>query len=166
MGCASLTRVMVNTVGMGTDGYLQEWIDKGIVVKADTLEELADGLKLEGAHKEAFLATIERYNELYDAQEDVDFGKEPYLLSQIRTAPFYGVTLGGTLLDTSDGLRINADMQVLDTNAEVIPGLYAAGNCGGSVFADGYYNLTHGMACGRALTFARHAVNHIAGTKA
>ena len=56
-------------------------------------------------------------------------------------------------------------MQVLDTNAEVIPGLYAAGNCGGSVFADGYYNLTHGMACGRALTFARHAVNHIAGTK-
>lgn len=57
-------------------------------------------------------------------------------------------------------------MQVLDTNAEVIPGLYAAGNCGGSVFADGYYNLTHGMACGRALTFARHAVNHIAGTKA
>lgn len=166
LGCASLTRVMVNTVGMGTDGYLQEWIDKGIVVKADTLEELADGLKLEGTHKEAFLATIERYNELYDAQEDVDFGKEPYLLSQIRTAPFYGVTLGGTLLDTSDGLRINADMQVLDTNAEVIPGLYAAGNCGGSVFADGYYNLTHGMACGRALTFARHAVNHIAGTKA
>ena len=66
----------------------------------------------------------------------------------------------------ADGLRINADMQVLDTNAEVIPGLYAAGNCGGSVFADGYYNLTHGMACGRALTFARHAVNHIAGTKA
>ena len=46
------------------------------MVKADTLEELADGLKLEGAHKEAFLATIERYNELYDAQEDVDFGKE------------------------------------------------------------------------------------------
>ena len=66
---------------------------QGHRVKADTLEELADGLKLEGAHKEAFLATIERYNELYDAQEDVDFGKEPYLLSQIRTAPFYGVTL-------------------------------------------------------------------------
>lgn len=166
LGCASLTRVMVNTVGMGTDAYLQEWIEKGIVVKADTLEELADGLKLEGDHKKQFLATIDRYNELFDAQEDTDFGKEPYLLSQMRTAPFYGVTLGGTLLDTSDGLRINADMQVLNTDAEVIPGLYAAGDCGGSVFADGYYNLTHGMACGRALTFARHAVNHIAGKKA
>lgn len=163
LGCASLTRVMVNTAGLGTDGYLQEWIDKGIVIKADTLEELADKLKLEPEHKDTFLATIERYNELYDMQEDVDFGKEPYMLSQIRTAPFYGVTLGGTLLDTSDGVRINANMQVLDTNAEVIPGLYAAGDCGGSVFADGYYNLTHGMACGRALTFARHAVNHIAG---
>lgn len=166
LGCASLTRVMVNTVGMGTDGYLQEWIDKGIVVKADTLDKLADELKLEGVYKENFLATIKRYNELYDAQEDIDFGKEPYLLSQIRSAPFYGVTLGGTLLDTSDGLRINADMQVLNTDAEVIPGLYAAGNCSGSVFADGYYNLTHGMACGRTLTFARHAVNHIAGKTA
>lgn len=163
LGCASQTRIKVNAAGMGTDAFLQEWIDKGIVVKADTLEELADELKVEGSYKENFLATIKRYNELYDAQEDTDFGKEPYLLSQVRTAPFYGVTLGGTLLDTSDGLRINADMQVLNTDAEVIPGLYAAGNCSGSIFADGYYNLTHGMACGRTLTFARHAVNHATG---
>lgn len=122
-----------------------------------------DGLLLEGDHKKNFLASIERYNELYDKGEDEDFGKEPYLLSEIRTAPFYGVTLGGTLLDTSDGLRINADGQVLKTDGDVLPGLYAAGNCAGSLFADGYYNLTHGMACGRLLTFARHGVRHIAG---
>lgn len=163
LGCASLTNLMVNTLGKGMDGFLQEWIDKGIVIKADTLEELADGLKLEGEYKQNFLATIERYNELYDKQEDVDFGKEPYLLSEMRTPPFYGVTLGGTLLSTGDGLRITPDMEVINTDGEVIPGLYAAGDCSGSVFADGYYNLTHGMACGRTLTFARHAVRHIAG---
>ena len=76
------------------------------------------------------------------------------------------MTLGGTLLDTSDGLRINADGQVLKTDGEVLEGLWAAGNCAGSLFADGYYNLTHGMACGRLLTFARHEVQHIAGKKA
>lgn len=95
--------------------------------------------------------------------EDVDFGKEAYMLSSIRKAPYYGVTLGGIILSTGDGLRINTDMQVYNTDGQVIPGLYAAGDCSGSIFADGYYNLTHGMACGRTLTFARHAVRHIAG---
>jgi fumarate reductase flavoprotein subunit len=164
LGCSSLTNVMVNQMGMGTEAYLKDWIDQGIVVKADTLDALADGLGLQGDHKKAFLATVDRYNTLYDKQADPDFGKEPYLLSEIRKAPFYGVTLGGILLSTGDGLRINTDMQVLNGDAEPIKGLYAAGDCSGSVFADGYYNLTHGMACGRTLTFARHAVRHIAGS--
>lgn len=163
LGCSSTTNVMVNQVGKSVDEYLKDYLDNGSLVKADTLDELADKLGYQGAYKDNFLATIDRYNELYDAQEDTDFGKEPYLLSQVREAPFYGVTLGGSLLDTSDGLCINTDMQVLDTDAEVIPGLYAAGDCSGSVFADGYYNLTHGMAVGRSMTFARHAVRRIAG---
>ncbi|MDO5043153.1 MAG: FAD-binding protein [Slackia sp.] len=161
LGCAGLTRLIVGMAGM--DAMLQEWIDKGVVIKADTLEELADGLLLEGEYKENFLASVERYNELYDMGEDVDFGKEAYMLSSIRKAPYYGVTLGGIILSTGDGLRINTDMQVYNTDGQVIPGLYAAGDCSGSIFADGYYNLTHGMACGRTLTFARHAVRHIAG---
>lgn len=163
LGCSSTTNVMINQVGKSVDEYLKDWLDNGSLIKADTLDELADKLGYEGEYKENFLATIERYNELYDAQEDPDFGKEPYLLSQMRNAPFYGVTLGGALLDTSDGLRINTDMQVLNTDADVIPGLYAAGDCSGSVFAGGYYNLTHGMAVGRSMTFARHAVRRIAG---
>lgn len=34
----------------------------GLTVKANTLEELADGLGFEGVAKEEFLAQIERYN--------------------------------------------------------------------------------------------------------
>lgn len=162
-GCASLTGVMVNDLGMEVDEFLEKFLEEGILFKADTLEELADKLLLEGEHKKSFLSTIERYNELYDMQEDPDFGKEPYLLSQIKNPPFYGVTLGGTLLATGDGLRINPDMQVLNTGGNVIDGLYAAGDCSGSFFADNYYNLSHGMACGRTLTFARHAVQHALG---
>ncbi len=161
-GCARLTTDAIRK-GAAIDDLCASALEPGIMKKADTLEELADMLGFEGDAKQAFLAQVERYNELYDAQQDEDFGKEPYTLSAIRQAPFYGVTLGGTLLDTSDGLRINPDGQVLNTDGDVIEGLYAAGNCAGSLFADGYYNLTHGMACGRLLTFARHEVRHIAG---
>ena len=92
-----------------------------------------------------------------------DFGKEAYRLSEIRTAPFFGTWFGGSILTTVDGLRINPDMQVLDTEGHVIEGLYAAGDCSGSVFANNYPEYIVGCACGRTITFSRHAVRHMAG---
>ena len=77
---------------------------------------------------------MEKYNGFYDAQEDADFGKEAYRLSELRTAPFYGIWYGGSLLTTVDGLRINEDMQVLNAESQPIEGLYAAGDCSGSIF--------------------------------
>ncbi len=62
------------------------------------------------------LATVERYNELYDKQNDEDFGKPAYRLSAIRTAPFYGCWLGASLLTTEQGIAINEKGQALDTN--------------------------------------------------
>ena len=55
--------------------------EDGYIVSADTLEELAEKL---GLPKENFVATCQRYNELYDNQEDPDFGKEAFRLSQMR----------------------------------------------------------------------------------
>ena len=59
-------------------------------MKADTIEELADKMGFTGADKDNFVATVARYNELYDKQNDEDFGKPASRLSAIRTAPFYG----------------------------------------------------------------------------
>ena len=81
----------------------------------------------------------------------------------MRTAPFYGTWFGGSILTTGDGLRINEDMQVLDASTKPIEGLYAAGDCSGSMWANNYPEYIVGCACGRTLTFARHAVRHIAG---
>ena len=111
--------------------------------------------------QDAFLATVERYNELYDKQVDEDYGKEAFRLSEIRTAPFYGCWFGGSLLTTLDGLKINANMQVLDQALEPIPGLYAAGDCSGSVFSGNYPEYLVGCAIGRTLTEGRHAVRYI-----
>ena len=136
----------------------RQLLEQGALKKADTLEELANQL---GLPQDAFLATVERYNELYDKQVDEDYGKEAFRLSEIRTAPFYGCWFGGSLLTTLDGLKINANMQVLDQALEPIPGLYAAGDCSGSVFSGNYPEYLVGCAIGRTLTEGRHAVRYI-----
>lgn len=157
LGCSAMTRNMAESF-MGEDGSFEEKIAEGTLQKADTLEELADLLGFDTEAKETFLATVERYNELFDKQEDEDFGKEAYRLSSLRTPPFYGAPLGGTLLTTIDGIRINHDCQALDTQGSPIEGLYAAGDCSGSVFSGCYPDQLHGFACGRTMTEALHVV--------
>ena len=106
----------------------------------------------------------QKCEEMYlDAQDDEDFGKEAYRLSEIRTAPFYGAWFGGSLLTTCDGLTINEECQVLTPERTVIEGLYAIGDCSGSFFANNYPEYLIGVACGRTLTQGRHVVRKLAG---
>ena len=164
LGCAGLTKIMLanfkNDDGTyDLDGFFDLPIQgMGDVLKADTLEELADLMLFEGQDKENFLATVERYNELFDKQEDEDFYKEPYRLSAIRKPPFYAAHPGGRLLTSLDGIRINADCQALTKDYEPIAGLYCCGDCSGSVFAGCYPDQLHGFACGRTMTEALHVV--------
>ncbi len=147
--------------GATPEEYFQKQIDGGTLFKADTVEELAGKLGFEGEAKENFLAQVERYNELNEQQRDDDFGKEPFRLSALSTPPFYGGWFGACYLTTVDGIKINPDMQALDQQEQVIEGLYCAGDCSGSLFADNYPEYIIGCACGRTLTFARHAVKHL-----
>jgi uncharacterized protein with FMN-binding domain len=135
----------------------------GIVVEADTLEELSEKLQLP---QEQFLATVARYNELCEKGEDEDFGKESYRMLPINQPPYRGVTLGGQLLCTLDGLRINQKMQVLNASGEVIEGLYAGGNDSGGFFSSNYPELMVGIAMGRTFTFARLAGENMAAAEA
>ena len=72
IGCSAQTR------NAGAE-YIQKQMDnaekEGVFFKADTIEELADKLGFTGEAKDAFLANVDRYNELYDKQNDEDFGK-------------------------------------------------------------------------------------------
>lgn len=150
--------------GMGkglADLFLLKSRLEGHVQRADTLEGLAKKLKLP---VETFVATVQRYNDAARAGVDEDFGKRAKDLFPVQTPPFYGATNGGWLLTTMDGLHINADMQVLDPRGDVIEGLYAAGDVAGGFFANNYYpELVVGVASGKTMTFARHAVLHMTG---
>ena len=160
IGCSAQTR-------NGGEAYLQskmdEAIEAGALFKCDTIEELADKLGFTGEAKDTFLATIDRYNELYDNQNDADFGKPAYRLSAIRQAPFYGCWLGASLLCTEQGIAINEKGQALDNDNKPMPGLYVTGDMSGSFFANNYPCLMAGVAMGRTLTFAMKAIKQMAG---
>jgi tricarballylate dehydrogenase len=131
-------------------------------VTAKTLEELVG--KLEGVNAEQALKTINEYNAAVKRgvpfNPNVKDGLRTEGLAMpksnwanpIDTPPFegYAVTCGITF--TFGGLRIKTDAQVLDTNHEPIPGLYAAGEMVGGLF---YFNypgatgLTSGAIFGR-----------------
>ncbi len=150
----------------GPESYMKtydKFIEKGEGFIADTLEELADKLGFDAEAKKTFLATCTHYNELYDQQDDPDFGKPAYRLSALRTPPFYGYWLGGCLLTTEQGIMINEKAQAVDANADPIEGLFVAGDCSGGFFYNNYPCLMPGVAMGRTMTFAIKAVKVAAG---
>ncbi|MCI9208273.1 MAG: FAD-dependent oxidoreductase [Adlercreutzia caecimuris] len=140
-------------------GMNQGLIEKGYIQQADTIEELAEKL---GLPADALVATVARNNENYDAQVDPDFGKEPFRLSPVRKAPFYGVRNTGRLLCTMDGICIDDQCRALTAAGAPIEGLYVVGNDSGCYYSMTYPNLSTGNAAGRTVTFARRTAKALA----
>ena len=159
IGCSAVTRLVPG----GMEKKLEQYAEEGLIMKADTIEELADKMGFTGADKDNFVATVARYNELYDKQNDEDFGKPASRLSAIRTAPFYGCWLGASLLTTEQGIAINDKGQALDNDNKPMPGLYITGDMSGSFFANNYPCLMAGVAMGRTLTYAIKAIKQMGG---
>lgn len=136
----------------GTEEMLAEWVERGDVIKADTIEELAEGI---GVPAETFAATIERYNSMADAGEDTDFAVPETFLAPVKTAPFYAVRNVCSLLTIPFGLHVNAESQVLTEDDQVINGLYAIGNVQGDFFGDDYPVHFPGVSHGRCVTFGQ-----------
>ena len=127
--------------------------------KEDTIEALAADI---GFDPEVLKATVERYNELCDKGVDEDFGKDPQYLVKIE-APYYLLRMPMICTDGYNGCRINENAQVIDTNGNPIPGLYAAG----SVASAQVTNINY-FGCGTMLlncgVYGRAAADHIVST--
>ncbi|WEV71060.1 FAD-binding protein [Lactobacillus sp. ESL0785] len=129
-------------------------LKEGFIQKADTIEELADKLDMP---KDNLVKSVTRYNQMCAQKKDTDFGKEAFRLVPVTKGPFYGAILGGRLLATLDGLRINTNMEVITEEGKAIPHLYAAGNCSGGFFWGSYPDHVPGLTCSHAQTFGRLA---------
>lgn len=125
----------------------------GVLMKANTIDELADTIGFTGEAKTTFLATVKRYNQL--AKEgDCDFGKRPELMTAIEQGPFYALKMTLGLAVSVGGLVTNADSECLNANGKAIPGLFAVGNNAGGLFGVDYNEVTvPGISVGRSVTF-------------
>ena len=129
--------------------------------KADTIEELAGLL---GIPADELQKTIDRYNELCDKGSDVDFGKKSAYMHKIVTAPFWGIRKHIRVSAICAGVNTNANGQALDTDGNVIDGLYCVGNVGGVFYGGADYPFHQtGLSLGRCYTFGMLAAKHAMG---
>jgi succinate dehydrogenase/fumarate reductase flavoprotein subunit len=126
----------------------------------DTLEELAEKLDVP---YETLQATVDRYNELCEKQDDTDFGKPSKYMHPIKTAPFWGVRKHIRVSALCSGVQINENGQALNADGEVIEGLYCVGNLGGPFYGGADYPFHQtGLSLGRCYTFGMLAGKHAA----
>lgn len=158
----------------GKDGYAirDPHAPKGVesprLYAAATLEELADILGFSGQLKQNLLDSVARYNAFCRSGRDEDFGKDPSLLVPLDTAPYYAMvtdrTEGGAMgpMVTVDGLWTDDHQQVYDQQLDVIPGLFATGNCCGRRFGVQYSTPVAGVSIGIAWTLGRELGKYLA----
>ncbi|ORV42175.1 3-ketosteroid-delta-1-dehydrogenase [Mycolicibacter engbaekii] len=153
----------------------KKWLESGVIVSADTLEELATKTGVPAA---ALTATVERFNEFARNGVDEDFhrGESAYdryygdptnkpnpNLGQIAQGPFYAAKLVPGDLGTKGGIRTDVNGRALRDDGSVIAGLYAAGNVSAPVMGHTYPGP--GGTIGPAMTFGYLAALDIAGAQ-
>ena len=111
----------------------QKYIKNGLTVSADNYEDLAKAMGLEGDAIQNFVDTMDTWNAAVAAGEDKEFGRNNGMDADLSTAPYYAIKIAPGIHHTMGGLKINTDAEVLDTQGNVIPGLYAAGETTGGV---------------------------------
>jgi len=102
-------------------------IEKGWILKGDTLADLAVRLEIKPAELEASVA---RYNGHCSNRTDPDFGRPARSLVALDKPPFYGIKLYPATFNTQGGPRRNHQCQVVDPDHQPIPRLYSAGELG------------------------------------
>ncbi len=122
----------------------------GHTYEADTLEELAELIDVD---PDVLIATIDEYNAGMEAGTDA-FGKSSSAAYTIEEGPFYASLRTPTVHYTMGGIEINPDTQVIGTDGDPIPGLYAAGEVASGIHGT---NRLGGNAYPDIMTFGKIA---------
>lgn len=156
---------------------LDEYFANGTIVKGETFADLASALEMPS---DALATSMAIWNSYFDEDVPTDLAFRRDLVSvnpvvkaftdgkvqasalPVERAPFYAMSCASTFLTTVSGLIVDENCCVLDTNGNVIEGLYAGGNVSGGMYSDVYPRHLPSTSVGRAATFgfvaARHAL--------
>ena len=148
------------------------------LIKADTLQELAEKLGIPG---NALVETVNRFNKYASEEKDPDYhrGESTYnhywgsrrnpdfsphpVLGPVETSPFWGVELQLGSVGTLGGLVTNPNAQVINSQGEIIPGLYGTSNT--AAFLTHGFMYTSGACQSKSLIFGYIAAKHMAKGK-
>ena len=104
---------------------LENGINNGNAIKADTIEELAEKA---GIDKDALVAEVNKYNEMAASGGNDEFELPNSFMTPLTKGPFYMIEFRPEcLMGSFAGLKVNEDCQVLGPNDVPIPNLYGAG---------------------------------------
>jgi 3-oxosteroid 1-dehydrogenase len=149
-----------------------KWLDSGVIVKADTIDELA---RQTGMPVDEFRSTVQRFNGFARSGNDADYhrGESAYdryygdptnklnpNLGEISQPPYYAAKLVPGDLGTKGGISTDVHGRALRDDGSVIEGLYAAGNVSAPVMGHTYPGP--GGTIGPAMTFGYLAALHLA----
>jgi fumarate reductase flavoprotein subunit len=136
-------------------------LDAGLLLKGQTLEELAGKLAIDAA---GLKQTIRDCNERAASGGKDIFGR---VLPQPFEGPYYGIKVTVALYHTQGGLKVNADGQVLRADGSIIPNLYAGGGVAVGVSGKGLEGYLPGngllASLGLGMIAAEHAVASLNG---
>lgn len=140
------------------EGYLDaNGSSTPVFAHADTVAELA---QIVGMDPAVLQQTIDTYNAAVESGVDAEFGRSgQYLQNKIGAGPYYLVEQKPRYATTMGGLVVDKSLQVLNTNNQVIEGLYASGEVVGGVMGS---NSPSGANNGWALTSGKLAAEAIA----
>ncbi len=117
------------------DNTFLRCVENGGCFKCDTIEELEEKL---GLRKGILTDNVKKWNDACETGVDYApaYKYPPQWLNALDTPPYYGAIVGGNPFGTKCGLRVNTQMQVVDTNGDIIDGLYAAWHTAGGSSGD------------------------------
>ena len=121
--------LVVDQAMADASSVIQGYIKKGYTVEGQTYEELAEAMGVDSA---AFAETMNTWNQCVADKTDAEFGRTSFA-NPLDTAPYYAIKVTAGVHHTMGGLKITTNTEVLDTNGNVIPGLFAAGEITGGV---------------------------------
>ena len=143
--------------------FLEDYYLTGRWVEANSIQELAEELEIE---RDRLVQTVEAFNAgapqpntfipvLKDGNSTVGITpvKSNWAL-KLDTPPYVAYATNCGITFTYGGIRVDRESRVLNTEGEVIPGLYACGEIVGGLF---YYNYPGGTGLTRGAVMGRIA---------
>ncbi|MEE6663211.1 flavocytochrome c [Limosilactobacillus fermentum] len=129
-----------------------EFYDKvGLVVHGDTVEDLAEKLKMDPA---TLKQTVTTWNQAVESHDDAEFHRTTGMDRGITKPGFFAIHIAPAIHYTMGGIHVTPKTQVLDGNGDIIQGLFAAGEVAGGLHGN---NRVGGNSIAETIVFGRQA---------